>query len=86
MSGTTGTASTVVTLTPADEKKADKARLLTALISVCGVPYARYKDHPTALALKHDGIVEFHTNFIHMTAANIDAHSTRRAEPLYLWS
>jgi len=73
MSGTTGTASTVVTLTPAEEKKADNARLLTALISVCGVPYARYKDHPIVLALKHDGISEFHTDFIHMTAADIDA-------------
>jgi len=73
MSGTTGTASTVVTLTPAEEKKADKARLLTALISVCGVPHARYKDHPIALALKHDGIVEFHMDFIHMTAADVDA-------------
>jgi len=73
MSRTTGTASTVVTLTPAEEEKADKARLLTALINVCGVLYARYKDHPIVLALKHDGVVEFHTDFIHMTAANIDA-------------
>jgi len=49
MSGTTGTASTVVALSPAEEKKADKDRLLTALINVCGVPYARYKDHPIVL-------------------------------------
>jgi len=40
MSGTTGTASTVVAMTPAEEKAADKARLLTALVNVCGVPYA----------------------------------------------
>jgi len=73
MSGTTGTASTVVTLSPAEEKKADKDRLSTALINVCGVPYATYKTHPLVLALKHDGITLFHTDFIHMTAADIDA-------------
>jgi len=66
-------ASTVVTLSPAEEKKADKDRLLTALINVCGVPHARYKDHPIVLALKHDGITQFHTDCIHMTAADIDA-------------
>jgi len=46
---------------------------LTALINVCEVPHARYKDHPILLALKHDGITLFHTDFIHMTAADIDA-------------
>jgi len=25
------------------------------------------------LALKHDGVVEFHTDFIHMTATDMDA-------------
>jgi len=73
MSGTTGTASTVVTLTPGEEKKADKDRLLTALVNVCEVLYARIKQHPIALALKHDGIALFHTDFVHMTAADIDA-------------
>jgi len=73
MSGTTGTASTVVTLSPVEEKKADKDCLLTALINVCGVPHARYKDHPIALALKHASVTLFHTDFILMTATNIDA-------------
>jgi len=73
MSGTTGTASTVVTLSPAEEKKADKDRLLTDLVQVCGVPCARHKDHPIALALKHDGVLLFHADFIHLTAADIDA-------------
>jgi len=73
MSGTTGTASTVVTPTPAEEKAADKACLLTALVNVCGVPHAHWKTHPIALALKRDGIALFHADFIHMTAADIDA-------------
>jgi len=73
MSGTTGTASTVAALSPAEEKKADKDRLLTALINVCGVPCARCKDHPIVLALKHKGIALFHADFIHMTAADINA-------------
>jgi len=73
MSGTTGTASTVVTLSPVETKKADRDRLLTALINVCGVPCARCKTHPITLALKHDGGLLFHTDFIHMTAADIDA-------------
>jgi len=73
MRGTTGTASTVVTLSPAEEKKTDKDRLLTALINVCGVPYVRCKDHPIVLALKHDGIALFHANFIHTTSSDIDA-------------
>jgi len=72
MSGTTGTASTAVTLTPTEEMKADKDRLLTALVHDCGVPCARVKSHPISLALKHAGIALFHTDFIHMTAADID--------------
>jgi len=73
MSGTTGTASTAVTLTPAEEKAADKARLLTVLVNVCGMPYAGYKTHPMVLALKRDGIVRFNMDFIHLTAANINS-------------
>jgi len=72
MSGTTGTASTAVSMTPAEEKAADKACLLTALVHVCGVPYAHWKTHPIILALKRDGISQFNMDFIHMTAANID--------------
>jgi len=72
MSGTTGTASTAVALSPAEEKKADKARLLTALVNVCGMPHAHCKTHPIARALKRDGIACFDMDFIHMTAADID--------------
>jgi len=72
MSGTTGTASTVVTMTPAEEKAADKARLLTALVNVCGVPHAHWKTHPIVLALKRDGVTQFNVDFIHLTAADID--------------
>jgi len=72
MSGTTGTASTAVTLSPAEKKKADKARLLTALVNVCGMLHAHYKTHPIVLALKRDGITCFDVDFIHMTAADID--------------
>jgi len=73
MRGTTGTASTVVTLSPSENKKADKDRLLTALINVCGAPCARCKTHPIVLAVKHNGIALFNADFIHMTAADIDA-------------
>jgi len=69
----TSTASAAVTLTPAENKKADKDRLLTALVNVCGVPHAHCKTHPIALALRHDGVLLFHRDFIHMTAADIDA-------------
>jgi len=72
MSGTTGMASTVVALAPAEEKKADKDRLLTALVHVCGAPHARVKSHPITLSLKHAGIALFHADFIHMPAVNID--------------
>jgi len=72
MSGTTGTASTAVALSPAEEKKADEARLLTALVNVCGMPCKHCKTHPIALALKRDGVVRFNMDFIHMTAAEID--------------
>jgi len=66
-------ASTVVTLTPAEEKKADKDRLLTVLVNVCRIPFANAKNHPMALALKDAGVTLFHTDFIHMTAADIDS-------------
>jgi len=81
MSGT-GTASTVVALTPAEEKKADKGRLLTALINVCRVPHARHKTHPIALALRHDGVLLFHRDFIHMTAANVGALQHKKSGAL----
>jgi len=73
MSGTTGTASTAVTPSPAEEKAADKARLLTALVNVCGVPHAHWKTHHIVLALKRDGVTQFNVDFIHMTAADIAA-------------
>ena len=72
MSGMMGTASTAATLSPAEEMKADKARLLTALVTVCGMPHEHYETHPIALALKRDGVVRFNVDFIHMTAANIN--------------
>jgi len=56
--------STAITLTPAEEKAADKARLLTVLVNVCGMPHAGYKTHPMVLALKRDGIVCFNMDFI----------------------
>jgi len=61
-----------------EEKKADKDRLLTALINVCEAPHARYKDHPIVLALKHNGI----THFIHMTAADVDALQCQKSGTL----
>jgi len=72
MSGTTGTASAAVAPSPAEEKKADEARLLTALVNVCGMPHAHHKTHPIALALKRDGIARFNMDFFHMTAVDID--------------
>jgi len=72
MSGTTGTTSTVVALTPAEEKKADEACLLTALVNACGVPCAHWKTHPIVLALKRNGFTQFNMDFIHLTAADID--------------
>jgi len=72
MSGTSGTASAAATLTPVEEKAADKARLLTAFVNVCGAPHAHWKTHPIVLALKRDGISQFNMAFIHLTAADID--------------
>jgi len=68
----TGTTSTAVTLSPAEEKKADKACLLTALVNVCGMPHEHYKTHPIILALKRNGVTCFNMDFIHMTAVDID--------------
>jgi len=56
MNETTGTASAVIAMTPAEEKAADKARLLTSLVNVCGAPHAHWKTHPIVLALKRDGV------------------------------
>jgi len=72
MGRTTGTASTAIALSPAEEKKADEDHLLTALVNVCGMPHAHYKTHPIALALRRDGVTRFDMDFIHMTAADID--------------
>jgi len=82
MSGTTGTASTAVTPSPAEEKKADKACLLTALVNVCGAPYEHYKTHPIVVALKRDGIACFNMDFIHMTAADIDGLQCKKGGAL----
>jgi len=65
-------ASTAVAQSPAEKKRADKDRLLTALVNVCGMPHAHCKTHPIALALKRDGIARFNMDFILMTAADID--------------
>jgi len=46
---------------------------LTALVNVCGVPYAHYRTHPIVLALRRDGITQFNVDFIHLTTADIDA-------------
>jgi len=62
-----------VALTPAEEKKADRDRLLTVFVNACGAPHAHVKRHPVVLALKHAGIAHFHLDFIHMTAADINA-------------
>jgi len=72
MSGTSGTASTAATIAATEDKAADKARLLTVLVNLCGVPYAHWKTHPIVLALKRDGITQFNVDFIHLTAADID--------------
>jgi len=72
MSGTSGTASAAAATTPAEEKAADEARLLTALVNVCDVPCTHWKTHPIVLALKRDGITQFNVDFIHLTAADID--------------
>jgi len=68
----TTTASTV-TLTPAEEEKADRDCLLTALMNACGVPHAVTKRHPLCLSLKHNGSIHFVGSFIHMTAATVDS-------------
>jgi len=81
MSATTGTASAAAALTPVEEKAADKARLLTALVNVCGAPCSHWKTHPICLALKRDGVTHFNVAFVHLTAADI-----KRVETLSHWS
>jgi len=60
-------------LTPAEEKRIDKNRLLTAVMKLCDIKPTLVKTRPIVQALKHAGIVGFNEEFIHMTAANIDA-------------
>jgi len=79
MSG--GTATTI-TLTPAEENKADKQCLVTILVNLLGMPFASARRHPIYLALKNNGIVHFHDNFIHVTVANIDSLQHRKT-PCY---
>jgi len=66
-------AASTTTLTPAEANKFDRQGLLTVLVSLFGVPQAAPKRHPMYLALKNDGILHFYDDFVHMTAANIDA-------------
>ena len=42
-------ATATITLTPAEEKKADRARLLTAFVNLLGVPLLQPKGIPLAL-------------------------------------
>jgi len=86
MGRTTGTASTAIALSPAEEKKADEDHLLTALVNVCGMPHAHYKTHPIALALRRDGVTRFDMDFIHMTAADIDGLQCEKGGALVPWS
>jgi len=74
--------STAIAPSPAEEMKADKARLLTALVNVCGMPHEHCKTHPIVLALKRDGIARFNMDFIHMTAANIDGSQCKKGGAL----
>jgi len=56
--------------------------LLTVLINVCGVPHAHCKTHPIALALRHHGITQFNMDFIHMTAADVNALQCKKGGTL----
>jgi len=60
-------------LTPAEEKRIDKNRLLTAIMKLCDIKPTSVKTCPIVQALKHAGIIGFNAEFVHMTAANIDA-------------
>jgi len=73
-----GGAATTIILTPAEEHKADCQRSLTVLVNLLGVLFASAKRHPICLALKNNGIVHFHDDFIHMTAANINSLQCRK--------
>jgi len=82
MSRTTGTASAAIALSPTEEMKADKARLLTAHVNVCGMPHEQHKTHSIALALKRNGVVRFDMDFIHLTAADIDGSQCEKGGAL----
>jgi len=71
----TPTAPTAVTpvLTPAEEKRIDRNRLMTVVVTMCEASRTTVKASPMILALKQSGVTEFYGEFIHMTAANIDA-------------
>ena len=73
-----------VLLLPAAQRKADRARLLTAFVNLLGAPFAAAKRHPAHLALMNDGITRFHDDFVHMTTANVDSPQHRKtpASPL----
>jgi len=60
-------------LTPAEEKRIDCNRLLAGVVNLCEVSIALVKTSPIIKSLKHAGITLFNEEFIHMTAANIDA-------------
>jgi len=70
----TPTAATAVTpvLTPKEEKRIDRNRMLTVVVNLCEVAQSTVKGSPIVLALKQSGITEFLGEFIHMTSANID--------------
>jgi len=74
MSGTPSPSPTVPpVLTPAEEKRIDKNRLLTVVMKLCDINPRLVKTSPIVLSLKQAGIIGFNSEFVHMTAANIDA-------------
>ena len=74
MSGTPLPSPTVPpVLTPVEEKRIDKNRLLTAIMKLCDINPRLVKTSPIVLSLKQAGIIGFNSEFVHMTAANIDA-------------
>jgi len=73
-----------VTLTPAEEEKANHDHLLTAFVNVCSVPHAAAQRHPLCLSFNHNGIVHFLGSFIHVTAANVNSPQHMKAGALVL--